>query len=392
MSVLFIGGVFAKENQEEIIENTKGYAEFSANIFQQKLINGLKKNGTDITVLSAPLVSSYPNRYKKMYFKGFREEQNEYRYVKFNNLWGYKNFSRAYSLKKEIKKMVCKEKKVYDIILVYCAHQPFLEAATYAKKLMSGAKICFVVPDLPQYMNLDTNKTKIYDILKKIDIDRMKKHISAVDSFVVLTEQMKDVLEVGERPCIVAEGIIDAFPEKAAVSDKDTGIKSIVYAGKLNKAFGIPDLVDAFMSIPGENYRLILCGNGDAKDFVTEKSRLDSRIDYRGQVPPEVAAEIIKNADVLVNPRPDEGEYTKYSFPSKNIEYLVSGKPVVCFMLSGMPREYADFVYPINGKNGFAEALTSALENDNSKKYSAFYEYAKKKLMSESIAEAITNL
>ena len=33
MSVLFIGGVFAEENQKEIIENTKGYAEFSANIF-----------------------------------------------------------------------------------------------------------------------------------------------------------------------------------------------------------------------------------------------------------------------------------------------------------------------------------------------------------------------
>ena len=42
MSVLFIGGVFACENEDEIIENTKGYVEFSANIFQKKLIKGFK--------------------------------------------------------------------------------------------------------------------------------------------------------------------------------------------------------------------------------------------------------------------------------------------------------------------------------------------------------------
>ena len=61
MSVLFIGGVFAEENQKEIIENTKGYAEFSANIFQKKLINGFKKNNQEITVISAPFIGSYLN-------------------------------------------------------------------------------------------------------------------------------------------------------------------------------------------------------------------------------------------------------------------------------------------------------------------------------------------
>jgi len=38
MKILFIGGVFAKENENEIIQNTKTYVEYSANIFQEKLM------------------------------------------------------------------------------------------------------------------------------------------------------------------------------------------------------------------------------------------------------------------------------------------------------------------------------------------------------------------
>ncbi len=44
MKILFIGGVFAKENENEIIQNTKTYVEYSANIFQEKLIKGFREN------------------------------------------------------------------------------------------------------------------------------------------------------------------------------------------------------------------------------------------------------------------------------------------------------------------------------------------------------------
>ena len=35
----------------------------------------------------------------------------------------------------------------------------------------------------------------------------------------------------------------------------------------------------------------------------------------------------------------------KYSFPSKNMEYMVSGTPVLTTNLPGMPEEYKDYVY-----------------------------------------------
>ena len=54
-----------------------------------------------------------------------------------------------------------------------------------------------------------------------------------------------------------------------------------------------------------------------------------------------------KNATVLVNPRQNNEEFTKYSFPSKNLEYLSSGVPLVAYKLDGIPDEYDDFItYP----------------------------------------------
>jgi glycosyltransferase involved in cell wall biosynthesis len=118
-----------------------------------------------------------------------------------------------------------------------------------------------------------------------------------------------------------------------------------VYTGKLNACFGAKKLVDAFCMLPEPNYRLVLCGRGDCEEYIQEKAAADSRILYLGQVTADVAGEWTRRADVLVNPRPNEGEYTKYSFPSKNIEYLLSGNPVVAYMLSGMSEDYRRFMH-----------------------------------------------
>ena len=58
----------------------------------------------------------------------------------------------------------------------------------------------------------------------------------------------------------------------------------------------------------------------------------------------EKATELQANAYALINPRRNEGEYTKYSFPSKTMEYLSTGLPVIAYMLDGMPEEYREVI------------------------------------------------
>ena len=96
----------------------------------------------------------------------------------------------------------------------------------------------------------------------------------------------------------------------------------------MNTKFGIKNLVDAFSLIESNNYRLVLCGTGDAEDYIKEKIATDERIIFVGQVTVEIAREWMQKADILVNPRQNDEEYTKYSFPSKTLEYMLAAKPI----------------------------------------------------------------
>ena len=56
-------------------------------------------------------------------------------------------------------------------------------------------------------------------------------------------------------------------------------------------------------------------------------------------------------ATVLINPRQNNGEYTKYSFPSKTIEYLASATPLIAYKLDGIPDEYDDYIEYVEGNS-----------------------------------------
>lgn len=397
MKILMLCGYIAPENEAEVIRHAKGVVEFSANEFQKKLIRGMRSLDAQVEVLSAPFVGSWPNVSDIRVFRGFQNPQTECRYVAFHNMWGLRNFSRAAALKKAVRDFA-KDPAEEKLILVYCAHTPFLQAAEYAKKLDSRIRVCFYVPDLPNYMNLSADRSKLYDIAKGFDIRKMRRHMACVDSFVLLTEAMKECLPVGNKPCAVIEGILDRQRlEQPAEPRQETGEKYIVYTGKINEKFGVPALVEGFSLLSYRECRLVLCGDGDCMDAVRAAAAKDSRILVQGQVLPAEAARWQNRAAVLVNPRPDNEEYTKYSFPSKNVEYLLSGRPVAVCMLSGMPERYREFIYEIadGTPEQIADTLEAALVASSAEveeKHRAFLEYARGHLTGDWIAQRILEI
>ena len=130
---------------------------------------------------------------------------------------------------------------------------------------------------------------------------------------------------------------------------KDSKKKIIYYAGTLNSEYGIETLTDAFMQIQGDEYELWICGDGDARETVEKAALADKRIRYYGFVDKEKADELRDLSDVLVNPRTNEGAYTKYSFPSKTIEYMLAAKPIIMYKLDGIPIEYDCFLNYVSG-------------------------------------------
>ena len=243
-------------------------------------------------------------------------------------------------------------------------------------------------------MNLRADRSRIYDAAKSVDIRRMHRLMECVDGYVLLTAPMRDMLPVGDKPCLIREGIVS--DQKEAEPCVPQAVKYVVYTGKMDAKFGIPQLLDGFCGIRDETYRLVLCGSGDCDGIVRQAAAADRRIQFLGQVSPAEALSWQKRAAVLVNPRPNREEYTKYSFPSKNIEYLLSGRPVAAYMLDGMPEIYSKFIYAADPDlpedRAIADAICRAAQDDADRwkaRYEAFTEYAQATLSARAIAQAI---
>ena len=105
-------------------------------------------------------------------------------------------------------------------------------------------------------------------------------------------------------------------------------------------------------------------GDGDYKNELVEITKFTSKVKYFGVKSNEEIVDAEMKASLLVNPRPITPEYTKYSFPSKNMEYMVSGTPLLTTKLPGMPKEYYPFIYLIEDEStdGIAKVLTETLK------------------------------
>lgn len=166
--------------------------------------------------------------------------------------------------------------------------------------------------------------------------------MARVDRFILLTKQMAVPLHVGNRPYLVMEGMCGDVADESPVSKPQPF--SMLYTGRLNRRYGLELLLQAMKELQDPDIELWLCGSGEMEEEIRAYAAQDSRIRFFGFLPHEEAVQLQKQATVLVNPRTNQGEYTKYSFPSKTMEYMASGRPVMMFRLDGIPGEYDPFL------------------------------------------------
>ena len=184
-----------------------------------------------------------------------------------------------------------------------------------------------------------------------------------LDGFLLLTEAMNEVVNLQERPYLIVEGIVDQQladqPERLPKDD----LLTVMYAGALRAEYGVADLITAFTSLDIPEARLVIYGAGPYAADVKKAAEKDPRIDFRGHAKQSDVVAMEERVWLLVNPRPTQGEFTRYSFPSKVMEYLASGTAVLTTRLSGIPKEYFDHVYAIesDGADALQEALKQVL-------------------------------
>ncbi|HHV95142.1 MAG TPA: glycosyltransferase family 4 protein [Clostridiaceae bacterium] len=133
--------------------------------------------------------------------------------------------------------------------------------------------------------------------------------------------------------------------------ENDKPMKTIVYTGKTNKEFGILELIEAFLLLNDADAHLHIYGGGNADKEIKQFAKENKKIKFFGTVDRETVLARQREAFVLVNPRSYKNEFTKYSFPSKTLEYLLAARPVVMHKLEGIPDDYNDFLFYFDSDN-----------------------------------------
>ena len=210
--------------------------------------------------------------------------------------------------------------------------------------------------------------TDVPDILFKPGKDRFYHHysnkvIEICDGYVLLTKQMSDIMNPRNKPYIVVEGMVDIrqkYDREESPWD-DSKKKILLYTGTIHKQYGIKNLVEGFIEADLPDVELHIYGDGDYREELQEICKKNKGVKYYGTILNDEITEKQREAFLLINPRSDEGEYTKYSFPSKNMEYMASGRPVLLKMLPGMPGEYMEYVFEL--KTADREDICLSIKN-----------------------------
>lgn len=339
MRIVFIGGLFSDKQQEDVYRNSKTMPNMAANVHQWNIVNGLTD---EVDIINPLFLGNYPNEYKKIFVAREEWSHNE-RSSNISpstiNIFGLKQIFRLFNLTHEIRKKIKKQDDT--VIVVYSLNTSFLVSLRLAMVGHNDIPTCVIVPDLPLFYITNAGKSKLYRILKTIDWKIMVHLCKRIDSFILLTEAMKDKLNINKQPYMISEGICEVDDKKY---DDPIENNTICYTGTLDREFGILDLIRNFLAVADDEWVLKIAGGGNAKSEIEKISRENARIIYCGILTNLDTKKLQRTSKVLINPRSSDEEFTKYSFPSKTMEYLKSGRPVIMHKLPGIPPEYDDYL------------------------------------------------
>lgn len=318
----------------------------AAQKYNHLLLKGLQENGANVTVLCTRDPLSKLEKKERNNAFTMKEDGILYEIAPYHQS-RLQNHRRASSWLKQMMHSYYTSHPGAYLILDYLA-----PLAKEAASLAPGYSV--IVTDLPESIYVRGNALR-----KKYYIQRSYQIINRAQSSILLSGLMKEKLSESQ-PFLVLEGIVDSHREITAVQKKPY----ILYAGAISKECGIDRLAAAFSQIHTD-YELHLYGNGNYADELKKFSSDYSNIMYGGMIDNRTVLRYEQEASLLVNPRPVNSTFSRYSFPSKNLEYMSSGTPLLTTKLQSMPTEYVPYVYlfPDDTVEGIQAGLEQALNN-----------------------------
>lgn len=344
------------EEKRLVERSKKRLSGISLHKFTRAVIGGLDKNlpAKSLSIFNIINTLNYPN-FPDLFFKTEKWSHiigSEDWHIGYINLFGIKYITQSMGLYLKLKRWVNSIDASCCIVCVHHIYFPSIFAAyLLKKKYKQKIRLCLVTGDMTGKFGLASQykpnlKQHMITVMNKM-IDAMAKRF---DCFVFATRAMADAFGVETKPFVVLECAY-LEPEYASLSHNvmcdrlSPNQKIIFYAGALREDYGIPHLLRAFSMIDSSDYRLWLAGgDGNAVYMIKEYQKRFKNIEYLGFLTPQEVDARQQIATVLISPRTSQFEFVKYSFPSKTMECLASGKPYIAHRLPCDPPEYSQYI------------------------------------------------
>ena len=375
VKILYVSTLCSEETLNKLFSSSKSKQSLAAQKFHKLIVEGFNIGKHNVNVLSSLPISR--NSHSKLIWKGYTEEFGKlsFHYLFFINFPIIRHIflflgSFFYTLS------WCVKNKTKDMVVICDVLNITISLAARMATKITGTRTIGIVTDLQKNMGAARNDNRNTKIIPRLITAFSDSFISSFDMYVMLTQAMNELVNPKNKPYIIMEGLVDINMKDREHQPFDDKEKIIIYAGGIYEKYGVRKLIDAFYSIKVGNIKLYIYGPGEMEKDMEFLMDRDKRLIYHGIVPNEVVVMQQLKATLLINPRPSSNEFTKYSFPSKNLEYMVSGTPLLTTPLPGMPEEYDEFVYLI--ENETTEGIQNILTELLNKQINELCEFGKK--------------
>lgn len=264
------------------------------------------------------------SQYAKVSIVSQKAERNQqYENIKLYSLNNHKNIAEEIRLIIEANSIFKDSIKIivafgYDIKTFYPLRKV---SKRYSSKLVS--------------YTFDTHKGAIYGkkYIRKLLINTYFnmgiKYLNKIDGIILFNEQAYKEMKLNIPFVISKVGVREEAISPDIFNRRSQDIFRVVYSGTLIEYNSIKVLIDTMSCLEGENVSLEIYGDGPLKEYVEKSVNKSSNIIYHGLVSNNQVNYAIKSADLLINLRDTKDYVSKFAFPSKLIQYMASGIPVL---------------------------------------------------------------
>lgn len=308
------------------------------------LIGGLiEQPNTDVVCVTARSIAENNTKVKELSFFSEKISDNlAFVYTKVKSGNRTRNITNYLQTRRVLKSILEKNNSVECVAII----DPLsFDITSAALSILRNVKKIALVTDIPMYIYAIGKEKESFagKIKSRIKNLLFMKSINKFDGYCYLTESM-NCLNKFKKPYCIIEGMVPVSEEIVERQDVQSKKRVILYAGGLYEKFGIKNLVEAAKLVDGKKFELHLYGEGNCITYINDVNNDYPHIKYMGVLDSVGIREVETKASALINPRPNEEEFTRFSFPSKTLEYMNTGRPVWTTRLSGIPDEYFNYI------------------------------------------------